>query len=108
MKKLKFKKEYYKDALRWFIVYPEWKGSKDDLEMVEGADILLDILSDNTKNIELEVSTDEILSYKLELVSICEYDGAYYSYNYQIIWLCNVTKFVLGDFPEVIYFRING
>ena len=39
----KFK--FYKEDNKWFVDLPEWEGEKDDLEMVMGADLLLDILS---------------------------------------------------------------
>ena len=41
MKNLKFKKE---EDNKWYIDLTEWTGDKADLEMVAGADILLDIL----------------------------------------------------------------
>ena len=30
---------------RWFVILPEWDGDQDDLEMVEGADKMLDSLT---------------------------------------------------------------
>ena len=41
-------KFYKEDDNRWFVELPEWDGEKDDLEMVMGADILLDVLSGNS------------------------------------------------------------
>jgi hypothetical protein len=40
MKTFKFEKE--KDN-RWYIILPEWTGEKEELEMVCGADSMLDI-----------------------------------------------------------------
>ena len=44
-RKFKFYKE---EDNRWFVDLPEWEGDKEDLEMVMGADILLEILSGNS------------------------------------------------------------
>ena len=38
-------KFYKEDTGKWFVELPEWEGERDDLEMVMGADILLEILS---------------------------------------------------------------
>ena len=40
--KLTFIKEYYNNKYGWYVVLPEYKGDKSDLEMVEGADLILD------------------------------------------------------------------
>lgn len=43
---------------RWYVVFPEYEGDQEDLEMVEGADKMLDALSSDglysTLNVELE------------------------------------------------------
>jgi hypothetical protein len=41
-------KFYKEEDGKWFVDLPEWEGDKDDLEMVMGADILLEILSNNS------------------------------------------------------------
>lgn len=45
-RKLTFVKE---DDHRWFVVLPEWGGDKDELEMILGADTMLDVLADDIK-----------------------------------------------------------
>lgn len=40
MKYLKFEKD---TSNRWYLILPEWKGDKSDLEMVCGADAMLDV-----------------------------------------------------------------
>lgn len=111
MKTLRF----YKTTIgEWFIDLPEYQGFQSDLQMVEGADTLLDIISDNSNECEITISEDPF--YKCNVLELIgpntEYgNGAYYfieEYNgKQInlkIWLCNVTLEVIGTFPEEIYF----
>src|SRR4051812_14015535 len=40
----------------WFIDLPGWKGAKSDLLMVSGADTLLDIISDDGRQVALDVA----------------------------------------------------
>jgi len=110
---LKFIKE---SSGRWYIDLPEWKGSRDDLEMVCGADILLDVVADGKREVSLKTSlehfegADKITFKSLDTESG---NGAYYrldtseliSTSHIDIWLCDVTKFVFEDFPSMIYFK---
>jgi hypothetical protein len=114
-KDLLFKKE---SSGRWFIDYPDWTGDKSDLEMVYGADSFLEVLSDGLDYVRLTVS-DEYFEGSDVLNFVRNSDelenGAFYfleSYLGQKfdleMWLCDVTVFVLGTFPEKIYFsKIN-
>lgn len=105
---------------RWYIDLPDWEGSKDDLEMVCGADVLLDIISNNYFysadhvyiNIILD-SNDTSLNgteFKLVLNEIQDSGATYYVHHENIstfeIWLCDVTKFVFNEFPELIFFKV--
>lgn len=100
---------------RWYIVLPDWTGSKADLEMVWGADMLLNIYAQGLQKISLSVSETEIPSYDvIQLLEICPATtgGAYYkvdkingiNYNFKI-WLCDVTLSLYGNFPSVLYFK---
>lgn len=112
MKKIIFEKE---EDGRWYIFLPLWQGDHADLEMVAGADAMLEMLSDGEKCVTLEVSSTEFLNAdKLTLVreALELENGAIYNVESlngkQInmeIWLCDVTKFVLGYFPAVIYLK---
>lgn len=112
---LKFIKE---DSNRWYIDLPSWTGDKSDLEMVCGADNLLDILSGNTNEVSLDVYEDSFQGCEeLEMVNLATDlgNGAYYllkNYKGEVVnldlWLCDVTKFVFGYLPNKIYFKING
>lgn len=100
---------------RWFVELPEWKGPKADLEMVCGADTMLDIISQYEGKLDLCLSNSPTLFplCTLELVEECgepmvganylakEINGVSYDLK---VWLCDVTKFVFnGDFPKKIF-----
>lgn len=111
-------KFYRNEDNRWYVDLPEWEGSKDDLEMVSGADSLLDIISwnyfDGLDYVMINVTETEDnskVSYKLVLDTILDAGAIYYVHNQYLepfeIWLCDVTKFVFnGEFPKIIYFEI--
>lgn len=111
------KLEFYKEGKDWFVDLPEYEGSKADLQMVDGADRMLDELAFNPKGnkstkVSLKVSTITEGDFNLQLLEkLDEGCGAYYKsdkVNYKI-WLCDVTKFVFGEFPENIYFtKVNN
>ena len=104
----KYRFEKHKDD-KWYIVLPEWTGEKYDLEMVCGADIMLDLLSNNEKFVELYIKL-EPFEHDLELHFIKEeYDGGWYNVKPNIdlnVWLCSVTKYVFGFLPTKIYFKV--
>ena len=114
--------KFYKTEVgRWYVDLPEWEGSIDELEMVAGADLFLELLSQGEETVFLTLSTvpfegSEILEMKyLGTLEGWEMGaGAWYklvSYmglEYKLdMWLCDVTKFVFGSFPENIYFCKN-
>jgi hypothetical protein len=107
--------KFYKESdSRWYVDLPEWEGPKAALEMVMGADTMLDILSQGTGEVVMYMSTEfqercERLVFLHETPDIGE--GAYYHMESYMglefnldVWLCDVTKFVFGDFPKEIYF----
>jgi hypothetical protein len=114
--------KFYKTEVgRWYVDLPEWEGSVDELEMVAGADLFLEILSDGEQTVNVILSTvafegADILEFK-ELGKIESWElgeGAWYkmvSYmgiDYELtMWLCDVAKNpkVFGLFPEIIYFQ---
>lgn len=113
MRELKFYKE---SSNKWYVDLPEWEGPKSDLEMIYGADTMLDYLSENKNEVILNVSETEfdnsdILHFKEETPDIGE--GSYYIlHSYKGIdmdsnvWLCDVAKFFFGYFPKQIYFSL--
>ena len=116
MRNFKFYKE---ECGRWYVSLPEWEGEKDELEMVMGADSFLEILSQGEDEVYVTLSDTEFPdAERLELFDLCRLkgielgSGAWYSLTsymdipYDIeMWLCDVTKFVFGDFPKIIYFK---
>ena len=104
---------FEKEGRRWYAVIPQWKGSKASLEMVAGADTFLDSLDIKNKGyVTLSISTKRKGGYrKLTKVDECKYGGANYIYKQphklpRVMWLCEVTLFVFGKYPENIYFRV--
>ena len=110
VKKIKF----VKLANAWFVLLPDYKGKVEDLEMVMGADTLLEIVSMGSPMITFNVSDDAPKEwnendYEAKLVDADQYGSTYRITSYNIsmnIWLCNVTKLVLGEFPKIFYFSI--
>lgn len=107
---LNFKKE---DG--WYIVLPDYPGPKEDLQMVYGADTMLDILSGHRD--QVSISTQVVPwnkpIYKLRKLIIPEVfnvGGEWYSLffrgNVYAVWLCDVTKYVFGEFPNIIQFKV--
>ena len=111
IKKIKFYKE---KTGRWYIDLPEWEGEKEDLEMVLGADDLLNILAEGEDFVYMEIG-DEKFPGASQMVLVepgsIEMGGCWYliptigqiDFNLRI-WLCDVTKFVFEKFPENIWF----
>lgn len=108
---------FYKYGIfeNWYVDLPEWKGSLGDLQMVLGADTMLDILSNNGNEVWLEFSTKRFIgSSCLRLMGKDPRTDEGMVYNLKTykgrklnldMWLCDVTKFVFGDFPEKIYIK---
>jgi hypothetical protein len=101
---LKFKQE---KSGRWYIVLPEWTGSKSDLEMVSGADDLLTGIAKGRNTVELVISLRKKHGYK-HLRKVADsplIGGAIYFLDMKPIWLCAVTETVFGKMPKDIYFK---
>lgn len=108
---------FYKDAdNEWYIDLPEWTGSKAELEMVQGADTMLDIVSEYSNECYLKLSDQffagaEVL--QLEHARIQNHGGGgdYILEKYQSetinykIWLCEVTRHVFDGLPYCVYFQ---
>jgi hypothetical protein len=96
----------------WYVDMPEWEGSIDALEMVRGADDMLDEISNYTgRDVHLRIATsafndcERLIKIQDDVVG----GGAYYGYpsshEPKIIWLCSVSNWYFGYHPENIYFK---
>lgn len=99
----------------WFIDLPEYPGPKSDLQMVEGADDMLDYLVKgaeiDTNKITLYVSDTDTPYYIagthfLDLIDSDVQGEGWYMWNGKKIWLCPVTLYVFGNYPETIYVKV--
>jgi len=110
--------KFAREGTQWFIDLPEYLaqgGSKADLQMVEGADELLDLIANGKRRVTIQLDREPFEGADvLELVELCDAPkgGGYYKlerYRQQKlnkrIWLCDVTLFVFGDMPERIYIK---
>ena len=118
---------FYKEDNRWYIDVPEYIeagiGTKDNLEMVLGADDLLDALSKNGIQVTLEIAdycpaTSNELDQPFDMLekTINNPPGTGATYTWidwdskgapeYVCWLCPVAEYVFGRYPEFIYFRI--
>lgn len=119
--------KFYKEDNRWYVDLPEYEGKKEDLEMVAGADVMLDIIAQGETETWCHLITDPMQVFrhpakvflKREMICSDEYwqldsqgcpsSGAFYTPIFYprmsdfSIWLCDVTKLVFGHFPEKIW-----
>lgn len=100
---------FYKEGNgKWFVDLPEWTGPKEDLEMVLGADVLLDILANGYHDVSVKFGDEpfegaKILSYNYNDETEGFYDNDAW-HGPSTVWLCHVTQFVFGKYPEKIYY----
>ncbi len=111
--------EFYKNKDgEWYLNLPQWKGDPADLQMVEGADKWLDLVSNHAESIKIILSDTSFEAAEiLTLLRMREDNlgrgGIYYLESYQSqkiglkIWLCEVTRFVFNQIPQKVYFRVT-
>jgi len=106
---------------RWYVDFPEWPLSHDNLEMVAGADDLLDLLNNKKTNkvfLEIDLKRPQKDSIQLKKVHSAITKGAFYVIETPLkgwerqtairrkqLWLCPVTLAVLGHYPKNIYIK---
>jgi len=104
--------KFCKEGNRWYVDLPEWTGRKSALLMVAGAHTLLELMADGKDEVNIYVDEENFEGAEhLTLIKKCWWNGADYRietyenyYLYLKVWLCDVTKYVLGRFPKDIYF----
>lgn len=108
---------FYKEiGERWYVDLPEWEGDKEDLQMVAGADLFLEILSQGEGEVDVILTATDfpganrLLLKKMGEIESWELgEGAWYKLEDYFdldltMWLCPVTEFVFGEYPTTIYF----
>lgn len=101
---------------RWYIDLPEWQDDIAALEMVLGADTMLDKVSEYTNECFIDMSDapfDGADTIKLiENLQQSIGGGNYLMETFrgtavnQEMWLCEVTEYVFGGLPELIYVNV--
>ena len=111
---------FYKNAKHeWYADIPEWGGNIADLQMVEGADELLNWIAIAGDECKLLMANTPIENAEiLDLVYVREENlgggGDYLlekfrgEFKNHKLWLCHVTEFVFKQLPERIYFKEIG
>lgn len=110
--------KFIKTGQDWYIDLPEYieqGGSTADLQMVDGADKMLDMMAEGKNSVTLNIAREQFEGADiLTLTEKCDpyIGGGYYimkQYEGQEInrtmWLCQVTEFVFGDIPPLIFVR---
>jgi hypothetical protein len=101
--------KFVKLSGRWFVDI-QWDGDISDLEMVAGADTLLECYQKDgiVKCCILENGDiiPDVDRYAHLTRNFCDDNGAFYNVNSELfrgdIWLCPVLKYVFGMYPEYI------
>lgn len=109
--------KFYKEEDNWYIDLPEYikegHGTKADLQMICGADTLLDDLSCGDGCVTLIIADEYILSDKPgdkmgKTEDMGEGGADYITTDGHKVWLCPVTSWLFGgNYPEVIHFSIK-
>lgn len=100
----------------WYCDIPGWPKEyfPNSLMVGEASALLFDLyeLSDTKDEISLRVYTKEVANKNVQTLyktSSSLTGGGYYQYDdiYYHIWLCPVTLFVLGKYPDTICFTVE-
>lgn len=98
--------EFMRLSNRWFINIP-YNGDANDLQMVDGADELLDEIAEGRRIVRIIATISDNISkpdYILEKIKEDNMGGTYtITGSVKQLWLCNVTKLIFNNFPNQIY-----
>lgn len=98
--------EFMRLSNRWFINIP-YDDDVNDLQMVDGADKLLDEIAEGRRIVRIIATTSDNISkpdYILEKIKEDNMGGTYTITgvtNVKQLWLC--TKLIFNNFPNQIY-----
>lgn len=112
--------DFHKIGRSWYADVPGWTGKLEDLEMVMGADTMLDVLSKRGRFIRIQVSSQELPDSIHLHTNGDVYGGTEYVPVGKVpsgismigtVWLCQVNNFFWGGSendvaPEDIYFKV--
>ena len=103
----------------WYVDFPHWPFSHDNLAMVSGADKMLELLSDGDLYVRVSVIPakkqelhDDYI--ELEQTEHSLFGGSTYQVKYEpfkkqfkrdTLWICPVALFVLGRYPKLVYVK---
>jgi len=102
---------------RWYIDLPEWQGPRANLEMVAGADDMLEVFAKGQERINVTFTNYLANEIEPDLLLTHQGGGTYsvtvlhdsFSEAPERIWLCGVTLFVFkSDYPEFLSVKYNG
>ncbi len=109
---------FIRNGNNWYIDLPEFLeqgGSMGDLQMVEGADKMLDMMAKDKDSVALTIAREPFEGAdSLILTEKCDpiIGGGYYLMQQyaglpinRTMWLCQVTEFIFGDLPAEIFVR---
>lgn len=101
----------------WYIDLPEWKGDPADLQMIQGADEWLDLVSNGDEIMLTIADADFGNAVFMTLIRLGEPNlgggGNYFLQNYNgketslKIWLCDIVVFLFDQYPQRIYFKVS-
>ena len=101
---------FFKQDNKWYADLPN--HSLEDNEMVMGADLALEFLSEGKDEVTLTIADECPEDNAVITLTLKEHDeeGGYYTVDGMTIaesghevWVCNVTHDVFGEHPENIY-----
>ena len=101
----------------WYVDFPHWPFSHDNLAMVSGADKMLELLSDGDLLVKVSVIPTNKQQQHEGYIELRQTEhsllgGSTYQVMYEqfvnrfkrdTLWICPVTLFVLGQYPKFIY-----
>jgi len=110
--------KFYKTKGEWFVDFPEYLekgGIKEDLQMVEGADKMLEIISNGGEEVIFSMSKEKFQNADILILKEKSQNskggGIYFLGQFEnkkinlTLWLCKVTEFAFGEIPIHIFFR---
>ena len=104
---------YCRDG-RWYADLPEYieaGGTEEDCEMILGSDYWLDLLALGRDSIYIKLSLNPAQE-KIIRLEKDDFGATYIVKSYKgeeinhKIWICPVTLFLFGEYPETIYYEL--